>query len=310
MGLSNLKTFSPDIPVSEVVYFEPRQRFSECTRFPSAFSLVESPLFLFPVAFPQVACVSPSNTNCEHTLNTLRYADRVKEHQQSGGTPRPNPPPLSVSPVEVSPERGTHIQESAPALSGAPRPLPAAPLQSQPSARGLGIAYPSSGSSAPLPQRPISSGAALLGGTPGKPTGRAHATSPYGEHSAVSPSDNDVYARPVSAPVSALLQQQGQSHSPASTKSQRQSEAPLRGASGLPRFAPSGPGPSAVVGVPPGPGAGNGLGTNPPARPKQERAGLGRAESVRDYDQKIEVRVFRDRASDSITEIVVVELQL
>ena len=39
-----------------------------------------------------VACVSPSHTNCEHTLNTLRYADRVKEHQLSnnpsnGGDP-------------------------------------------------------------------------------------------------------------------------------------------------------------------------------------------------------------------------------
>lgn len=30
-----------------------------------------------------VACVSPSHSNCEHTLNTLRYADRVKEHQSS-----------------------------------------------------------------------------------------------------------------------------------------------------------------------------------------------------------------------------------
>ncbi len=30
-----------------------------------------------------IACVSPSSTNCEHTLNTLRYADRVKEHQLS-----------------------------------------------------------------------------------------------------------------------------------------------------------------------------------------------------------------------------------
>jgi hypothetical protein len=30
-----------------------------------------------------VACVSPSHLNCEHTLNTLRYADRVKEHQVS-----------------------------------------------------------------------------------------------------------------------------------------------------------------------------------------------------------------------------------
>lgn len=37
-----------------------------------------------------VACVSPNHINCEHTLNTLRYADRVKEHQVSaGGGPAP-----------------------------------------------------------------------------------------------------------------------------------------------------------------------------------------------------------------------------
>lgn len=34
-----------------------------------------------------IACVSPSHSNCEHTLNTLRYADRVKEHQSSGSNP-------------------------------------------------------------------------------------------------------------------------------------------------------------------------------------------------------------------------------
>ncbi len=28
-----------------------------------------------------IACVSPAHSNCEHSLNTLRYADRVKEHQ-------------------------------------------------------------------------------------------------------------------------------------------------------------------------------------------------------------------------------------
>ena len=26
-----------------------------------------------------IGCISPSNSNCEYTLNTLRYADRVKE---------------------------------------------------------------------------------------------------------------------------------------------------------------------------------------------------------------------------------------
>ena len=34
-----------------------------------------------------IACVSPSQTNCEHTLNTLRYADRVKEHAHVGSRP-------------------------------------------------------------------------------------------------------------------------------------------------------------------------------------------------------------------------------
>ena len=29
-----------------------------------------------------IANVSPANSSCEHTLNTLRYADRVKELKQ------------------------------------------------------------------------------------------------------------------------------------------------------------------------------------------------------------------------------------
>jgi hypothetical protein len=44
-----------------------------------------------------VACVSPNMSNCEHTLNTLRYADRVKEHQsqnQPQGQGQPPPPPI------------------------------------------------------------------------------------------------------------------------------------------------------------------------------------------------------------------------
>lgn len=32
-----------------------------------------------------VACVAPNMTNCEHTLNTLRYADRVKERNADTG---------------------------------------------------------------------------------------------------------------------------------------------------------------------------------------------------------------------------------
>ena len=32
-----------------------------------------------------IACVAPNLSNCEHTLNTLRYADRVKEKGTDGG---------------------------------------------------------------------------------------------------------------------------------------------------------------------------------------------------------------------------------
>lgn len=32
-----------------------------------------------------IGCISPCASNCEHTLNTLRYADRVKELKRSTG---------------------------------------------------------------------------------------------------------------------------------------------------------------------------------------------------------------------------------
>lgn len=40
-----------------------------------------------------VACISPSSAFTEHTLNTLRYADRVKEHCCSGNPNEISPPP-------------------------------------------------------------------------------------------------------------------------------------------------------------------------------------------------------------------------
>lgn len=32
-----------------------------------------------------IANISPASTSCEHTLNTLRYADRVKELKKEVG---------------------------------------------------------------------------------------------------------------------------------------------------------------------------------------------------------------------------------
>ena len=59
-----------------------------------------------------VACISPDIGNCEQTLNTLRYADRVKERNpQTGALPascdqpvRLNPIQLSANPEELSPD--------------------------------------------------------------------------------------------------------------------------------------------------------------------------------------------------------------
>jgi len=33
-----------------------------------------------------VANISPAKNNCENTLNTLRYADRVRELKKGGGS--------------------------------------------------------------------------------------------------------------------------------------------------------------------------------------------------------------------------------
>ena len=36
-----------------------------------------------------IANVSPANSSCEHTLNTLRYADRVKELKKGNEGDKP-----------------------------------------------------------------------------------------------------------------------------------------------------------------------------------------------------------------------------
>lgn len=80
-----------------------------------------------------VACVSPSSTNCEHTLNTLRYADRVKEHQGTShqqdliqkqinlqqDTQLPPPPKTGNS---VKSQDSNNIEQSRPSTSENKRP--------------------------------------------------------------------------------------------------------------------------------------------------------------------------------------------
>jgi hypothetical protein len=60
-----------------------------------------------------VACVSPAYSNCEHTLNTLRYADRVKEHHHSSDSQLPSSPPEGPTALKSIPPRSIHTASSA-----------------------------------------------------------------------------------------------------------------------------------------------------------------------------------------------------
>lgn len=46
--------------------------------------------------------ISPGMSSCEHSLNTLRYADRVKELAVDSGDPREDEPNLLKSSPSVS----------------------------------------------------------------------------------------------------------------------------------------------------------------------------------------------------------------
>lgn len=58
-----------------------------------------------------MACVSPSHSNCEHTLNTLRYADRVKEHSASNGNGSSNGHEAEANPSPPLPQPHQHTQQ-------------------------------------------------------------------------------------------------------------------------------------------------------------------------------------------------------
>lgn len=91
-----------------------------------------------------VACVSPAYSNCEHTLNTLRYADRVKEHQSNEPPPPPIPNasssfsgPLKVTKSVISPAKVTTSSISMPQKTSPLKPSPpiAAPVSTSLSPR-------------------------------------------------------------------------------------------------------------------------------------------------------------------------------
>jgi len=56
-----------------------------------------------------IATVSPSSTNCEHTLNTLRYAYRVKEIRREDASARDDDPPHGTGHIEDNPRSYTQF---------------------------------------------------------------------------------------------------------------------------------------------------------------------------------------------------------
>lgn len=69
-----------------------------------------------------VACVSPAYSNCEHTLNTLRYADRVKEHQSEETSTSTDPP--SLPSAKLTPKSSSaSLQPTSSIASGSRSPL-------------------------------------------------------------------------------------------------------------------------------------------------------------------------------------------
>ncbi|KAM3967855.1 kinesin-like protein Klp10A [Aphomia sociella] len=58
-----------------------------------------------------IAMISPAMSSCEHSLNTLRYADRVKELGTNEGRPRAETPPEADVDMEPAPRAGDHLAQ-------------------------------------------------------------------------------------------------------------------------------------------------------------------------------------------------------
>lgn len=91
-----------------------------------------------------IACVSPSGGSCEHTLNTLRYADRVKELKRGGPRAPGDDLANELMLARSSSNTVTYVEESDGyqqvrprppqhhPKKAAPRPTPSAPKVNSP----------------------------------------------------------------------------------------------------------------------------------------------------------------------------------
>jgi hypothetical protein len=101
-----------------------------------------------------IGAVSPASNNCEHTLNTLRYADRVKELKKDGKDRRPGdeimmgPNPSECVEIVGGGRKSSVVPPPLTALGFAPAG-PAAPPR-----KSIGLAKPSSTTPSPTPGFP------------------------------------------------------------------------------------------------------------------------------------------------------------
>ncbi len=65
-----------------------------------------------------VACIAPTLSSCENTLNTLRYADRVKEHEASPSTPTTTTTPATACMATTSASAGAVMTSTLSATMG------------------------------------------------------------------------------------------------------------------------------------------------------------------------------------------------